>query len=390
MALLYLTIARFNPDRGGLARIFKGAIFQISRQLQVFLQKSSRQGEDDGESWRPALVCMSTSSFSRLDALELMRWISHRFGFGTYIHFIKGYLSRSTLQQSRTVHKRLIHLADVSASNIYMDTLINPSYTQAVSLVAQLPGISGKENNLILFEFDKSAPEQLDAIVENYTLVAAADFDVCILGTSERGFGYCQEIHIWVTPTDYDNAGLMILLSYIILGHPDWKNGQMKLFAIFPEDEIEEQKEKMLSLIRSGRLPISAKNVELIVRKPGAKRRAIIEERSRDADLTVLGFVGQQIRHEKADFFKGYDGLHNLLFINSTHEIELYDEEEDQEASLQEAAAEEKKKEKKRKKQGDEIEETEEEIEDAEATIKVTEVDEQEEPEEPGPSGGKT
>jgi amino acid transporter len=387
MAALYLTIARFNPDRGGLARLFKGAIFQISRQMQVFLQKSSRQAAGDEDSWRPAVVCMSTSSFNRLDALELMRWVSHRFGFGTYIHFIKGYMSRSTLQESREVHSRLVRLADVSGSNIYMDTLINPSYTQAVSLVAQLPGISGKENNLILFDFDKDAPDQLDAIVANYQLVASADFDVCILGTSERGFGYCQEIHIWVTPTDFDNAGLMILLGYIILGHPSWKNGQMKLFAIFPEDEIKEQKEKMLSLIRSGRLPISAKNVELIIRKPGAKRRSIIHERSKDADLTIIGFVGQQIRHEKADFFKGYDSIHNVLFVNSTQEIELYDEQEDQEASLAEAAAEEKKKEKLRKKQGEQPEEPDE-SEDPEETIKVTEADNQEEPDDPGSSGG--
>ncbi len=387
MAVLYLTIARFNLERGGLARLFKGAIFQISRQLQVFLQKSARQVEDAVESWRPAVVCMSTSSFQRLDALELMRWISHRFGFGTYIHFIKGYVSRSTLEESREVHQRLVHLADVSGSNIYMDTLINPSYTQAVALVAQLPGISGKENNLILFDFDKDAPDQLDAIVENYKLVASADFDVCILGSSERGFGYCREIHIWVTPTDYDNAGLMILMGYIILGHPNWKHGQMKLFAIFPEDEIEEQKEKMLSLIRSGRLPISAKNVELIVRKPGAKRRSIIHERSKDADLTIMGFVGQQIRHEKADFFKGYENIHNVLFVNSTHEIELYDEEEDQEASLAEAAAEEKKKEKLRKKNGDHPAEPGED-EDPEETIKVTEADNQEEPDDPGSSGG--
>ncbi len=332
---------------------------------------------------------MSTSSFNRLDALELMRWISHRFGFGTYIHFIKGYVSRSTLQESREVHERLVRLADVSASNIYMDTLINPSYTQAVALVAQLPGISGKENNLILFEFDKSAPDELDAIVENYQLVASADFDVCILGSSERSFGYCHEIHIWVTPTDYDNAGLMILLGYVILGHPDWKNGQMKLFAIFPEDEIKEQKEKMLSLIRSGRLPISAKNVELIIRKPGVKRRSIIQERSKDADLTVIGFVGQQIRHEKAEFFKGYEGVNNVLFVNSTQEIELYDAEEDQEASQQEAAVEEKKKEKLRKKQGEGTDEPEE-SENPEETIKVTEADNKEEPDEPGSSGGTT
>jgi len=126
-----------------------------------------------------------------------------------------------------------------------------------------------------------------------------------------------------------------------------------------------------------------------MIREAGDKRRSIIRERSKDANLTVIGLVGEQIRHEKGEFFKGYEGIHNVLFVNSTQEIELYDEEEDQEASLAEAAAEEKKKEKLRKKLGEYPDEPVEE-EDPEETIKVTEADEQEEPDDPGSSGGTT
>jgi hypothetical protein len=130
----------------------------------------------------------------------------------------------------------------------------------------------------------------------------------------------------------------MILLSYILLGHPDWEGAEIKLFAVFPEEEIEEEKEKMLSLVRSGRLPISAKNIELIVRRPGSKIRTLIEERSRDADLTMIGFVGEEVRKRKTEAFE-CAGLGNVLFVSSTHEIELYDEEEDHEAAERESTA---------------------------------------------------
>ncbi|MBU1640721.1 MAG: amino acid permease, partial [Proteobacteria bacterium] len=90
MTALYLWIGYHNPARRGLAAIFQGAIFQVSRQLQVFLQKSSQKSDE--ERWRPSVVCISSSSFERLDAFNLLRWIAHRFGFGTYIHYLPGYL----------------------------------------------------------------------------------------------------------------------------------------------------------------------------------------------------------------------------------------------------------------------------------------------------------
>ena len=195
-------------------------IFQISRALQVYLQKA--QKENGRERWRPSVVCISQSSFERFAAFDLLRWISYRYGFGTYIHYIDGYLSRDTHQRSKEALARLLKQADASDSNVFIDTMVSPSYTTAVSQIIQLPGVSGKENNLMLFEYSKHAPENLGQIVENYQLVRATDFDTCILASTERGFGYKSSIHIWLTHGDYErNAGLMILLGFVVLGHPE-------------------------------------------------------------------------------------------------------------------------------------------------------------------------
>ncbi|MBU0675997.1 MAG: amino acid permease [Proteobacteria bacterium] len=325
MVALYLWISYNNPDRRGLASIFQGAIFQISRQLQVFLQKSSRHTTE--ERWRPSVVCISNHSFERLNAFNLLRWIAHRFGFGTYIHYLEGYLSRDSVAISQDVFQRLVRLTDVSHSNIYVDTLTSPSYTTAVAQVAQLPGISGKENNLMLFEFAQDHPEDLTDIITNFRMVAASGFDVCILGSTSRDYGFHREIHVWITPDDFDNAVLMILLAYIILGHPDWDEGEIKLFATFPTDEIDEQKERLLGLIRDGRLPISAKNVELIPADTGTGRKQLICRQSRDADLIILGLVGEALLHEKEKIFKGYEALGNILWVNTKKEIQLSREE---------------------------------------------------------------
>ena len=321
MSALYLVISYTNTDKKGLAVIFQGTIFQTSRMLQVFLQKSRRHEQEDR--WRPSVVCISSASFERFDAFDLLRWVSSRFGFGMYIHYITGYLSRTTMDESRDVVKRLVRLADVSHSNIYVDTIVSPSYSTALANVVQLPGISGKENNLILFEFSRSSQDHLDEIIKNYRMVASAGFDLCVLGSSDRGFGYHSEIHIWLGPHDFHNATLMILLSYIVLGHPDWKKGEIKLFASFPEEDLEAEREHLMTMIAKGRLPISAKNVELIVSDPNCSRSDVVRSRSQDADLIILGFVGDAMLHSKEKLFEGYDGLGNILWVNAQKEIDI-------------------------------------------------------------------
>lgn len=326
MGAAYLIISHAHPQRTGLARLFQDAIFQISRQLQVFLQQSRRH--EEVENWRPAVVSISDSSFERLAAFDLLRWISHRYGFGTYIHYIEGYLSKTTHDEAKKTLHRLVKMAGTSEGNVYVDTLVSPSYTSAISQMVQLPGVSGKENNVILLEYSKYQPNGLAKIIENHQLVVATDFDVCILATSQRGFGYRKEVHIWLTANDYENAGLMILLAYIILGHHEWKGGIIKVFAIFPPGGLEAEKERFTSLVSSGRLPISEKNIRFIAQQADKDRKAIINENSIDADLTIVGIQSRALKHEKEKVFEGYEHLGNVLFVSASKEILLVNERE--------------------------------------------------------------
>jgi hypothetical protein len=320
MVVIYIVVSRVHSEKKGLASLFQGAIFQVSRNLHVFLQKTHRSAET---TWRPSVVCISKDSFQRLAAFEVLRWISHRYGFGTYIHFIEGHLSRKANEESRQDLERLLHLAGASHSNVYVDTIISPSFTTAVAQLLQIPSISGKENNLALFEFAKGQMEDMDQIVENYRLAVAADFDICILAASERGYGYHREIHIWITPEDYENLNLMILLGYIILGHPDWDDGFIRIFTLFPEHEVDERKDDLLEMVKEGRLPISTRNVETVPLIKNTDKRTYINEHSRDADLVIMGFRGELLRHEKARLFDGYEEVGSILFVNTLREIDI-------------------------------------------------------------------
>ena len=68
-----------------------------------------------------------------------------RYGFGTYIHRIEGRLSKQTNIEAKVTLNKLLKLANISKSNVYVDTIISPSMTSAIAQVIQLPGISGKK-----------------------------------------------------------------------------------------------------------------------------------------------------------------------------------------------------------------------------------------------------
>lgn len=314
MTIFYVIINHYNPDKKNIALIFQGVIFQISRQIQVFLQKADKE---QTASWRPSAVCISENSFERLSAFDLLRWISQKYGFGTYIHKIGGYLSKSTHVEANNAKKRLIKMAEASDSNIYIDTLVSPSFTSAIAQVIQLPGISGTDNNLLMLEYSKQNPENLHAIIDNFKLIKSVDFDVLILGSTERGYGLKKEIHIWITPKDYDNANLMILLSYIILGHEEWNDGLIKIFAVFPEKTIEEERDKLFELIEAGQLPISKNNIQLITQTAEKELKSIICSKSKDADLTILGVRDELIKKQGVDVFEGLQNVGNTIFVNA-------------------------------------------------------------------------
>ncbi|MEM8898461.1 MAG: amino acid permease [Bacteroidota bacterium] len=319
MVAIYFWVSNYNPSQQGMVRIFQGVIFQISRTLRVTLQKSVAgvEEEQDEEYWVPSMVCISRDSFQRMSPFDMVRFISYRYGFGTFIHLIDGYYSKETVLKSKEVLKRLLKRIKISKSNVFVDTLISPSYTTAVAQVLQLPGISGQDNNMILFEFARNDLDKLQDIISNYNLIRAADFDICILASTAKGYGYKHQIHIWITLDDYENGNLMILLAYIILGHPEWKGGEIKIFAIYPEKEIAKQKENLQNMISAGRLAISPNNVVFISRNEQASTKAIINEKSKDADLTLIGFHGKAVMHDKEEVFGGYDALGNILFVHT-------------------------------------------------------------------------
>ena len=159
-------------------------------------------------------------------------------------------------------------------------------------------------------------------MVDNFKLIKSVEFDTLLLASSERGYGLKKQIHLWITSKDYDNANLMILLAYIIVGHKEWESAEIKIFAIFPEDTIKDERKRLMTLVQAGQLPISPTNIKILSNKPEVSNRETIQRTSRDADLTIIGFREESVRQKGQEVFTGYDKLGNILFVNAAeHKI---------------------------------------------------------------------
>ncbi len=318
MTLFYRLVSNHSTDNREFVSLFKDVLEQIARQLQIFLQHKGN-GSEKSVHWRPFVVCISDAYFRRTNGFDMTKWISYKYGFGTYIHYINGYLSTKTFEESKQVKHQLLK---EKKTNVYVDTMISPSYTSALAQVVQLSSISGKENNLILLEYCDTEKASFEDIISNFNLLHTTGYDVAILRSNNEKRDKKEEIHIWISSRDYENSNMMILLGYIILGHPEWKNAQIKVFTIYPKHQFEEYKQQMFDYIESGRLPISPRNMKMVPHEEDISIKDIINDRSVNADLAIIGFRGELVKKQKLDIFEGYN-IGNILFVNSTERKDI-------------------------------------------------------------------
>jgi amino acid transporter len=314
ISLIYLYISYYRQHLKGLSSIFTNTLFQLNRNLQVLIQKKSSQQVSN--EWRPSAICISKDSFYRDKAFRLLSWISHKYGFGTYLHHISGYYSKATVKQAREEFSKLLRQYG-EENHVYIDTLISPSYTSAIAQAIQIPGIAGMENNMVMFEFDKENYSNLDDITDNFSLVNSGDFDICILGSSSKPMHFKNGIHVWIDSMDTHNANLMILMSFIILGHSTWRKGHIKIFEKCRKEEYEEILRKTEERVNNARLPITMNNIEIVIQDPEVSSKSLINERSQDAGLTMIGIREERVKRYRDELFKGYDMLGTVLFVYS-------------------------------------------------------------------------
>lgn len=322
LAGLYRLMAVRRKGENDLADMFKGVMTQLTRYTQIRLQLQSEDIGDD--EWRPSVIMINDRTFDRRSPLIFLRWLCHRHGFGTYLHFIKGRLDGASHQESLLVKEKLVKLAKLQRSTVYMDTIVSPSMTTALAQSLQVPGVSGLNNNAVMFEFSQNDPDEVvEAVVEHCKFAADTNMSQFVLRHSDLHFGERRRIHIWLTWNDRENANLMILLSYILLGHPDWSEAEIKVFVALPAGQLEEQRSEFMRLVAEGRLPVSEINLLFLPTNDIRSFRKLVVELSEEADLAVVGFDRQGLDKRGKEVFANHPSLKDVLFVHSSTSITI-------------------------------------------------------------------
>jgi amino acid transporter len=323
LAGLYWVVSRRQPGDGNdLAAMFEGVMTQLTRYLQIQLQRRTRAG--GGAEWRPSVIMVSDQTFKRRAPLELMRWICYRYGFGTYLHFIEGRLDNTSYHEAEQLNERLVSVARSQKSPVFMDTIVSPSIISALAQSLQVPGISGLNNNTALFEFSEhDEPSAIAEVVKGCLFAASTEMGLLVLRHGDHHFGDRRTIHIWLTWNDKNNANLMVLLAYMLLAHPDWHQAEISVFAALPGAQVGQQRHDLEQLMFEGRIPISKKNVRFIAVDDVESFRQIIAAYSNDADLVIVGFDLQGLAEREGELFTAHPSLRAVLFVQSAAAIEI-------------------------------------------------------------------
>lgn len=320
MVVLYRAIDRARGGESDLAAIFQGVMTQATRHLQIRLQQGRRR--PSRVEWRPSVVMVDGRTFSRSAPLHFLGWLCHRFGFGTYLHYISGQLDAEGFKQSRRELTRLIATSQSGAQGVYVDTIVSPSLHSALAQSLQIPGVSGMDNNTALFEFSRhDGPDVLAEVRDGCTMAAAAQMNSLVLRHGDHFFGARREIHIWLTWHDYKNANLMILLAYILLGHHDWEQAEVRIFAAFPHDRVAAERTRLREMIAAGRLPMTEKSLRIIGTGDHVDFNRLVEQRSGHADLVICGFTGERLGDKGPDFFLRHPALRDVLWVEAQQQV---------------------------------------------------------------------
>ena len=321
LTIIYVYVNSYHKDRRGISSIFINTLSQVIRNLQLFIQKKQSDNKLFSD-WRPSVICVSKHSFERLNTIRLLNWIAYKYGFATYLHRIEGYYSKENYEIAKKERAKLINGIDI-CKTIFVNTIISPSYTSAIAQAIQMPGISGLENNIILFDFDKFDHQEIKMVVDNYHIVKSGNFDIMFLATSNQSKSIRTGIHVWINALDEKNLNLMIMISFIILNHPDWKRSNITVFVVTEDESHIEFVDSFNNLVNSGRIPITIRNVEFIKQEKHNTYKQIINERSADAALTIIGVNEDLINNFGYNLFTDYSEIDDVLFVNANSVITI-------------------------------------------------------------------
>jgi hypothetical protein len=115
----------------------------------------------------------------------------------------------------------------------------------------------------------------------------------------------------------------MTLVAYILVGHRDWRQAEISVFAAFPADQVEEQRARFEALMEAGRIPIRKENVRFHSVNEGATYHSLVESSSSAADLVILGVTLEGLAEKRDYLLTRYPSFGAVLFVTAIEHVDI-------------------------------------------------------------------
>lgn len=280
--------AAWGDVRSGLwMAVLRAGVFQVHHT-------------DDPRNWRPHVMVLSRDPTQRWSLIELADALTHSRGLVTVSSVV---LNGAGEPPERLGFEDKIR-EYLNQRRVQALVRVFPAQQDPFEGAGQLIeayGLGPLVPNTILLG-DCQNPERLEAYCGLIRRIHKAQRNVVILRENEGlGFGRRRRIDVWWGGLQA-NGGLMLLLAYLLRMDIDWRNAQIRLKLVAPNEMTARMARGQLeTLLKQLRLGFEAQ----VIVAEGRMFDEILHESSRSADLVFLG-----LGTPGAEFTEYYRKLH--------------------------------------------------------------------------------
>ena len=251
------------------------------------------------KNWRPTCLVFSGNPESREVLVRYGTWLESDCGLVFLAEVLVGDFEDYAPHRAAALD-RLRDFCREREMRAFPLVVIDDSLEHGMAAIVQSLNVGPIRPNTVLFGWSQHSGEPDAALPSLIRMAKALGMAICVVrpGTAPARDGM-ERIDVWWR--GMENGGLMMLLAHLIQGNWEWRNSEIRLLRVVPN---EAGREGTLADLRQllDRARVEATPKVVVAQRPVAR---VIGDISADADCILLGFETPP-EGEEAEWFKNY------------------------------------------------------------------------------------
>jgi amino acid transporter len=308
VAMIVVAAIYFLAQRRSLGNTFGDARHGIWAGLVRTSLLHYRRAPFHPVNWRPNLVIFGGNLARRFHLAELGSALVQDRGIVSFSQLLEGKI-RDLCDQRREAIELLEKQVQHEFPSLFCRVDVVDDVHRGIVQVAQSYGAGNFEANTVMFGWT-GKPERQEPLLGALRDLLLLDKSVLIVKhDKDRGLGVGRRIDIWWGGLER-NGALMLLLAYLLNSHDRWREAEVRILTVVPNETQRRKAEKELAgIMEQTRLTAEAR---VLVRQPGQISDVMKQESGR-SDLVMVGLRQPNPDEKAPDFFRHYSGILKAL-----------------------------------------------------------------------------